>query len=93
MKRKSNKKTYNFVVAMILVLGLFFSIGNSVGAKSFLTEYRYDYNTIGGYKTNYHGYVYLNLPANATRVDSGVYKIGGGWNYNRYKVFYNYVYR
>ena len=66
-----------------MMIGLFQS---SVSAVTVTKSYKYDWNTVWEYSTNYHGHQYARIPS-WYRYDSySEYKIGSGWNYNRYEV-------
>ncbi|CJD31242.1 Uncharacterised protein [Streptococcus pneumoniae] len=82
--RKSAKVV---LLASLLSVGLFQS---SVSAKTVLKSYRYDWNTFYRYSMNYHRYGYIVIPE-WSRYDSySEYKVGGGWNYDRYEVVNHY---
>ena len=58
---------------------------------SVLKTYRYDWNTALKYSMNYHNYQYIYIPSGSRCKGYDEYKIGGGWNYNRYKVVNNHL--
>ncbi|MDS8424339.1 hypothetical protein RLI65_03190 [Streptococcus pneumoniae] len=54
-------------------------------------SYKYDWNTVLEYSTNYHDHQYAWIPE-WSRYDSySEYKVGGGWNYARYEVINYYT--
>ena len=61
------------LLASLLSIGLFQS---SVSAVTVTKSYRYDWNTVWEYSTNYHDHQY---------------KVDSGWNYNRYEVINYYT--
>lgn len=78
------KKSVKVVLlASLLSLGLFQS---SVSAKSVLKGYRYDWNTFYRTSMNFHGFRYKNIPEWSYYYSYSEYKVGGGWNYDRYEV-------
>lgn len=71
------------LLASLLSVGLFQS---SVSAKTVLKSYRYDWNTYYKYSMNYHAYDYKVIPSQSRYDSYSEYKVGSGWNYNRYEV-------
>ena len=65
--------------AKVVLLASLFSIGlfqSSVSAVTVTKSYRYDWNTVGGYSTNYHNHQYAWIPS-WSRYDSyDDYKVG-----------------
>lgn len=71
------------LLASLLSIGLFQS---SVSAVSVPKSYRYDWNTVWEYSTNYHDHQYAWITS-WSRYDSySEYKVGSGWNFYRYEV-------
>ena len=86
---KTMKKSAKVVLlASLLSIGLFQS---SVSAVTVTKSYQYDWNTVWEYSTNYHGHQYTWIPW-CSRYDSyDEYKVGFGWNYDRYEVLNYYT--
>ncbi|MFM9293921.1 hypothetical protein ACIY19_01715 [Streptococcus sp. ST14] len=82
--RKSAKVV---LLASLLSIGLFQS---SVSAKTVLKSYRYDWNTYYRSRMNYHAYNYNVIPEWSNYHGYSEYKVGGGWNYDRYEVVNRY---
>ncbi|CJD58127.1 Uncharacterised protein [Streptococcus pneumoniae] len=78
--RKSAKVV---LLASLLSVGLFQS---SVSAVSVLKTYRYDWNTFYRSSMNYHKHSYINVPEWSRYYSYSEYKVGSGWNYDRYEV-------
>lgn len=77
------------LLASLLSIGLFQS---SVSAVTVTKSYRYDWNTVWEYSTNYHNHQYIWIPS-WSRYDSyDEYKVDTGWNYDRYEVINYYTY-
>lgn len=71
-----------------MIIGLFQS---SVSAVSVLKIYRYDWNTYYKSSMNCQRYNYIN-PLSWSRYDSySEYRVGGGWNYERFEVINYYT--
>ena len=71
-----------------MIIGLFQS---SISAVSVLKIYRYDWNTYYRSSMNYHRLSYINVPS-WSRYDSySEYRVGGGWNYERFEVINYYT--
>ena len=71
------------LLASLLSLGLFQS---SVSAVSVLKTYRYDWNIFYKSSMNYHRHRYIDIPSWSRYYSYSEYKVGGGWNYDRYEV-------
>ena len=66
-----------------MIIGLFQS---SVSAVTVTKSYKYDWNTVWEYSTNYHDHQYARIPS-WYRYDSySEYKVGSGWNYDCYEI-------
>ena len=66
-----------------MIIGLFQS---SISAVSVLKTYRYDWNTYYRSSMNYHKHSYINVPSWSRYYSYSEYKVGSGWNYDRYEV-------
>ncbi len=75
-----------FALVGTFALATIFSSGVAAKAISVEKTFKYDYNTVLGYNTNYHGYEYIWVPNNAYYSSQSVNQIGGSWNYARYRV-------
>ena len=75
------------LLASLLSVGLFQS---SVSAKTILKSYRYDWNTYYRYSMNYHAYDYRIIPEWSSYDSYEEFRVGGGWNYNRYEIVNHY---
>ena len=86
---KTMKKPAKVVLlASLLFIGLFQS---SVSAVTVTKSYRYDWNTVWEYSTNYHDHQYTWIPW-WSRYDSyDEYKVGSGRNFYRYEVINYYT--
>lgn len=76
------------LLASLLSVGLFQS---SVSAVSVLKTYRYDWNTYYKSSMNYHAYDYKVIPEWSRYYSYSEYKVGYGWNFDRYEVINNYT--
>ena len=83
--KKSSKVV---LLASLLSIGLFQS---SVSAKSVLKSYRYDWNIFYRSSMNFHGYRYRYIPEWSHYYSYSEYKVGSGWNYDRYEVINYYT--
>ena len=75
--------------AKVVLLVSLLSIGffqTSVSAITVTKSYRYDWNTAFEYSMNYHNHQYISIPSWSRYYSYSEYKIGGGWNYDRYEV-------
>lgn len=57
----------NYAIKKYLLAGLtmclmLFTLIPNVHAMSVVKSFKYDYNTVLGYNTNYHDYYYANIP-------------------------------
>ena len=78
------KKTAKVVLlASLLSVSL---VQSSVSAVSVLKSYRYDWNTYYRTSMNYHRHRYINVPSSSRYYSYTEYKVGSGWNYDRYEV-------
>ena len=78
------KKSAKVVLLVsLLSIGLF---QTSVSAITVTKSYRYDWNTAFEYSMNYHNHQYISIPSWSRYYSYSEYKIGGGWNYDRYEV-------
>ena len=81
---KTMKKSAKVVLLVsLLSIGLF---QTSVSAITVTKSYRYDWNTAFEYSMNYHNHQYISIPSWSRYYSYSEYKIGGGWNYDRYEV-------
>ena len=62
------------------------SFQSSVSAVTVTKSYRYDWNTVWEYSTNYHGYQYTWIPWWSRYGNYDEYKVGSGWDLYRYEV-------
>ena len=76
------------LLASLLSIGLFQS---SVSAESVLKSYRYDWNLFYRSSMNYHGHRYKVIPEWSHYYSYAEYKVGYGWNFDRYEVINNYT--
>ena len=85
---KTMKKSAKVVLLVsLLSIGLF---QTSVSAITVTKSYRYYWNIVWEYSTNYHGYQYTWIPW-WSRYDSYYeYKVGSGWNLYRYEIIFYY---
>lgn len=88
--RKENKKLLKLLIFAVTLIQLG-TLTTTVSAKLFLISYRYDQNTITGNLTNYHNYLYRDLPDNAYKYSTITRLVGEGWNYKRYERINNYT--
>ncbi len=83
MQCKHEESAKVVLLASLLSIGLFQS---SVSAVRVTKSYWYDWNTVWEYGTNYHNHQYISIPSWSRYYSYSEYKIGSGWNYDRYEV-------
>lgn len=71
-----------------MIIGLFQS---SVSAVTATKSYKYDWNTVLEYSTNYHDHQYAWIPEWSRYYSYSEYPVGSGWNYARYEVINYYT--
>ncbi len=76
------------LLASLLSIGLFQS---TVSAVTVTKSYRYDWNTVWEYTTNYHNHQNIWIPSWSRYETYSEYRVGGGWNYERFEVIYYYT--
>ena len=71
------------LLASLLSVGLFQS---SVSAVTVTKSYKYDWNTVWEYSTNYHNHQYIDISSWSRYDGYSEYKVDSGWNFYRFEV-------
>ncbi|HBY90640.1 MAG: hypothetical protein ACTHWP_03230 [Ruoffia tabacinasalis] len=87
--RSNNYKIFRLLILAITLIQLG-TFTTTVSAKLVLISYRYDENKITGNLTNYHNYLYRDVPDNAYISSTITRIVEEGWNYIRFEKINNY---